>query len=244
MGSQIALGALDMKTFVALLALCVAAAVAQDPCGGTFGSNTYSLDNLNTGTGAGYEADAGIYKYTIGVCEALVGADCTAANTQCCQAWPPFGNDDSKVLGATNPTPTYSEYSGGAGSGVVMTLAGGANSKSCGKDNTAVLNCVCDASMTGTPTFSVTEAVDCVTTFSVSASACCPGGGSSSGSGGGVVGWIFVSLFMSALRSTWWLALSTRRRRRAPPAWRWSPTLISGAPSRATWLVGSSTRAP
>merc|ERR1711991_1108652 len=71
MGSQIALGALDMKTFVALLALCVAAAVAQDPCGGTFGSNTYSLDNLNTGTGAGYEADAGIYKYTIGVCEAL-----------------------------------------------------------------------------------------------------------------------------------------------------------------------------
>merc|ERR1711991_383448 len=91
MGSQIALGALDMKTFVALLALCVAAAVAQDPCGGTFGSNTYSLDNLNTGTGADYEADAGIYKYTIGVCEALVGADCTAANTQCCQAWPPFG---------------------------------------------------------------------------------------------------------------------------------------------------------
>merc|ERR1711916_417719 len=187
MGSQIALGALDMKsphinavavqTFVALLALCVAAAVAQDPCGGTFGSNTYSLDDLNTGTGAGWCRLHGRQH------PVLPGLASVWQRRQQ-GVWP------------TNPTPTYSEYSGGAGSGVVMTLAGGANSKSCGKDNTAVLNCICDASMTGTPTFSVTEAVDCVTTFSVSASACCPGGGSSSGSGGGVVGWIFVSLFI------------------------------------------------
>lgn len=148
-----------------------------------------------------------MYKYNLGVCAAISDSPCSANKggdqVQACQTWSPYHDSDSKYLGKTSPTPTYSENTGGPGSGVVMTVAGGSYSSTCKTDNSVVATFVCDASTTGTPEFLVSDAVDCVTHFTTTHAWACPGGGgsgngSSPGPSGGAhwLGWLIFSLII------------------------------------------------
>merc|ERR1711991_1010851 len=88
-------GAMRLALVSVLLVVAASAAIvsATDPCGGTFGSNTYSLNNFKTASQntEGWTASAGVYKYNLGVCAAISDSPCSANKggdqVQACQTW-------------------------------------------------------------------------------------------------------------------------------------------------------------
>ena len=121
-------------------------------------------------SGVGYEVSTTDYVYTIAVCSPLTSSVC-GADTTVCQTW---GSSNSKQLAKDQIT--YSEMTP-SGTGVEMTMDGGAFSSTCQTNNKGLIQFKCDQSQTGTDyKFTFVSTVECVSTFSISHCQACSGG--------------------------------------------------------------------